>query len=955
MTWVINFCWLSFANGIQKFDGRRFKNIGLQPGLPDDKWVNLFRCSAGNLFLSHAKGISKYEADANRFQHIYKQDALESVRPIFIGEDDEILYFFTGNGHIIGIHCTTFRKVYEVNTGLFAATENNNTNRPRIAKRIIQHKIAFLLNEKIYLWDIQNKKIVFQTPAIPSISYFFLAFNNVTEILYYAPSQRNTNLMVLDPTKNTTKLLYQFPINEVKLFRSTIHQWGEKMLLSNYNHLYEMNNELTGISHELVNFQNKPMADNAVIVSIKEDAFGNLYVVTINGGFRKIIKNNYPIKYYGSDNREQNYVLGLLADKKQNRVLIGTYGNGLLIFDTLQRLVKHIKELPGKNFSFSPNVIIKNPDGSYHLFLWGDNNIWILSNDLATLSPIPIPSPEVGLTLEGRYFGKLLYEDKHHAFIQQEYNLFKLNWKNKQVYGKKISSFSTMSGLWYNGEIVTHNNDELLFLDTTNFKLLKKIPLKNTGEVRCFAKDAASNIYVGCNKGIFKIDSTGKILFHFTRESGLPDECIYAMVMDQQGYLWCSTNKGIVRIDQKENLLHISKEHGLQENEFNTNVVSMAHDGEIFFGGINGVSSFFPDEINNLEDKISLVVTGIQVNNDIVYGDTAVWNIDELDLSYGQHSVSFDFTAFGNNNPQQYVYQYQMEGIDEEWIKNEDMKTVRYFLPPGNYVFKMTASRFFNKEATSMKEIHIRVRPPFWNTWWFKSFLGLLIFSVMVFIINQYNRKKYQKRLATLESDQKVRQERERMSRDLHDSIGAYANAVLYKTDLLQKEVNIQEREELMKDLKFASKDIITSLRETIWALKQESYSAEECLLRLRNFIQPFNRYYSHIQFTVTGEAPPTLMLHYTRALNLVRIIQEAVSNAIKHANASRIEVKSSKENGRWKLTIHDNGIGFDYKVHSELEEGNGLNNMRQRTIESAFGLTVASSKENGTLITIYV
>ena len=59
-----------------------------------------------------------------------------------------------------------------------------------------------------------------------------------------------------------------------------------------------------------------------------------------------------------------------------------------------------------------------------------------------------------------------------------------------------------------------------------------------------------------------------------------------------------------------------------------------------------------------------------------------------------------------------------------------------------------------------------------------------------------------------------------------------------------------------MKDLKFASKDIITSLRETIWALKKDNYTAEDCLLRIKNFIQPFARYYPHIKFTVEGEAP---------------------------------------------------------------------------------------------------
>lgn len=158
-----------------------------------------------------------------------------------------------------------------------------------------------------------------------------------------------------------------------------------------------------------------------------------------------------------------------------------------------------------------------------------------------------------------------------------------------------------------------------------------------------------------------------------------------------------------------------------------------------------------------------------------------------------------------------------------------------------------------------------------------------------------------------------------------------------------------------MNDLKFASKDIITSLRETIWALKKEQYTAQECLLRIRNFIQPFSRYYPNIHFKVQGETPSLINVHYTRALNLVRIVQEAISNAIKHASALNITVASSMENDKWKLVITDDGTGFDYGAINELQQGNGLNNMKQRAIDAGFDFTINSMEHKGTTITFYV
>ena len=156
-----------------------------------------------------------------------------------------------------------------------------------------------------------------------------------------------------------------------------------------------------------------------------------------------------------------------------------------------------------------------------------------------------------------------------------------------------------------------------------------------------------------------------------------------------------------------------------------------------------------------------------------------------------------------------------------------------------------------------------------------------------------------------------------------------------------------------MKDLKFASKDIITSLRETVWALNRETYSAEDCFLRIRNFIQPLSRYYQHISFHITGKVPEGKILHYTKALNLVRLVQEAVSNSIKHAEASNITIHSEPQDDHWKISIGDDGAGFDYEMAKKLESGNGLSNMYRRATEGSFNFTIQSNEGQGTIITI--
>ena len=154
--------------------------------------------------------------------------------------------------------------------------------------------------------------------------------------------------------------------------------------------------------------------------------------------------------------------------------------------------------------------------------------------------------------------------------------------------------------------------------------------------------------------------------------------------------------------------------------------------------------------------------------------------------------------------------------------------------------------------------------------------------------------------------------------------------------------------------MKFASRDIITSLRETVWALKKEMYTAEECFVRISNFIQPLSRHYTHISFRVEGDVPP-FQLQYTHALNLVRIVQEAVTNSIKHAAPSRISVLASVEGGVWTMMVCDDGRGFDYEKEKEATLGNGLQNIASRAGAAKFGLAIKTAPDRGTCITIVV
>jgi len=948
-----NFCWLSFPNGIQKFDGKSFTTVPVQPGLPDDKLVYFLRCRNGELLISHSQGISKYEINNNRISQVYISHIAGKNPAQFIGEDEGLIYFYSSNGTITGIDGRSYKTVSETKTG-FPDYSSEGNYQPKISDNIIQHRVALNINFTLYLWDLKNGKLVSRSAPLSDISFFFLKLKNENEVLYNDYKVNNA-LKVYNFISHTNSQLVVNGKDDSPIGRCSVFPWQNKILLSFNHRLYETDSTLQILKSELVNFQNQPVAVSQGIAQLKEDNFGNLYLQTVSGGIKKVIKNNYPFKYYSTGKPDSNFVVSILPDKTSNRILAGTAGNGLLIFDTLQHLIKHIKTLPAQKVPATVNSIIKTPKGSYLLFVAGEKNLWELNKDLTHLHSIPIstslPDNKRGIG----YFANVLFQNEQEAVIQSQNKLFRSNFSTNTTTEHLITEGYIMSGLLFNSSIITHTNDELIFLDVASFKELKRIPFKNTGNVRCFTKDGKNKIYVGSNKGIFIIDSTGKILQQLNKKNGLPDECIYAMTFDEAGFLWCSTNKGILTINAGNSFHQFKKEDGLQENEFNTNAVATFKQGEIFFGGVNGISSFYPSAIKSFEENISLLITQIKINNEAAFMDTAAWNISTIELPYHKNLLSFDFIAMANSNPDQYIYQYKMEGIDKEWIQNNDLQTVRYFLPPGHYVFQVYASRYFNKDAQPMQQIKIVIHPPFWKTWWFIILVAMALISVLAYIINLNNKRKYAEKLRQLENERLLKLERERISKDLHDSLGAYANAVLYNIELLEGEKKEDKRMSLMGDLKFVSKDIITSLRETVWALKKESYSAEDCLIRIRNFIQPLTRYYQNIHFKVECDAPPNMYFHYTKALNLVRIVQEAVSNGIKHANPHNITVSCSQQENGWKIVVADDGNGFDTKALNESDPGNGLSNMRHRAKESEFDFSIDTQTASGTIITIIV
>lgn len=211
--------------------------------------------------------------------------------------------------------------------------------------------------------------------------------------------------------------------------------------------------------------------------------------------------------------------------------------------------------------------------------------------------------------------------------------------------------------------------------------------------------------------------------------------------------------------------------------------------------------------------------------------------------------------------------------------------------------------------------------------------------------------EKKQSEFAVKEAEEK---ERKRIAADLHDNLGVQANAILYNAELLKQE-NV-DKLELVGDLHNTAKEMLLNLRETLWAMKTKDIMASDLWLRIISFCQQMGRHYKTIKITTEGGVPATnLVLPSAKALNIVMMIQEAVSNAVKHANAEHIIVKSSITDKGWQLQITDDGKGFDMRESRIKQDSHGLHNMHERASITGVEFAIETESMRGTRIQIII
>lgn len=479
-------------------------------------------------------------------------------------------------------------------------------------------------------------------------------------------------------------------------------------------------------------FQHDPDDPNSLsgasVFSFYEDRHGFLWVGTAYGGLNKMDGQKfsaYKNVAEDPDSLSHNTVASITGreDRKGKEILwIGTFGGGLNRFD-------------GKKFSvfrhdpYDPNSLSNN----FILTMIKDRNddLWI-------------GTKSGGLNKFDPDTGK---------FTVFQHDPFTPDGLSDNFV---TSIHEDRKGILWIGT----GRGGLNRFDGRHFTIFKPNP-KNPGSlsdnfVRCIHEDRSGTIWVGTEGGLNKMNPDNSFT-HFREKDGLPNDIVYGILEDDAGNLWLSTNNGLSKFDPRtREFRNYDVEDGLQSNQFVIGSYYKSPDGKMYFGGINGYNTFYPDEIKDNPFIPPIVITNFLIfNKPVKIGKNSTLQESilltaELQLSYKDYVFSFEFAALSYSVPDKNRYQYKMEGFEKEWnVVNSKRRFATYTnLPAGFYTFYVKGSNNDGIWNDTGQSIQITVTPPFWRTWWFRLLVSLtclasiiLFFQLRTYAIRRRNRE----------------------------------------------------------------------------------------------------------------------------------------------------------------------------------------------------------------------
>ncbi len=511
--------------------------------------------------------------------------------------------------------------------------------------------------------------------------------------------------------------------------------------------------------------------DNQIILTIQEDPSGLLWVGTDGAGVFKFDLNQKKFANIGYINKTNSilgstHVLAVFVDQF-NKLWLGTKGGGIQYaadwekFTKLSINVKKYKNTP----SASPESRSFLALGDY---LWAgtDKGLIRILNKRSGVGGynIFIPDKKNPASLSGLKINALAKDSSGKLWIGTQENglscITEFDKNNQPIFKNYLPAFGvigalqneriscllvdTKKRLW----VGTYKGLHLYQPSTDQFQaFIQTAEIKNSisnNTILCLAEDKSGNIWAGTQYGLNKISGIegDKLnVTSYTTKEGLPSDYIHSVIPDSAGNIWASTNKGIIRFSLKNNTIVVfDKRDGVQSLVFSENASFKDGKGHFFFGGLEGLTYFIPDDIKINRFSPPIYFTNLKINNNIYeFGKEKMENsilekpfyeTESITLGHKENIISIEFAALDYHAPDKNEYMYKLEGFNKDWVYAGNSRLVSFTnLKPGTYYLKIKATNSDKIWNPVPHELKINILPPPWKTWWaYTIYIAVFIF-----------------------------------------------------------------------------------------------------------------------------------------------------------------------------------------------------------------------------------
>lgn len=964
------YMWFGTHYGLNRYDGINIKSFyagNTYNELSDNTINSIAQDLAGNIWIATEQGLTVYNPITHKLYNLKKHILKNSV----FGQNIQSIKLIDGK-----IMFTSQNGLWSINSGKELFTEENTKT---ICEKSIRYKIPSNLDLeslKIYAKDkngnywLTNKNQVILT-KISSNKLIILAkihiepAEDVTISAFFQDNfsniwigTQNHGLFHLKQDKGNYLATKIYPKKDSAINFSRIaniiqdHQ-NNLIVTSRADGAIKINeealrkNEFTPSSIAAIDLPTRKI--KSIFISRDKTlwigSLGNGVFFQNNSGLKF---KNYQIKDYKNNSIISN-TRSIIKDDYGN-LWVGTLFEGLFIYDTdNQRIVKSL--LNGKSiFALSKidnkHILVGASDGLYlvtfeknnyitkklntnnksnlivfsiahvknHYWMGTDNNLmsFSLTNDFEIVNRVTYKNL-IPNSLNSINFVRIVKYDPTHNFL----------WIGTQTKGLVVAKLNEDFTI----KKFSHYNQNSNSLDNNDY-------------ICDILLDNKNNSWVGTKNGMFQIklnkDGVASKIKKFTIREGLPSNLIQSIETDNQGNIWVGTNRGLVKLNQLYKTTIYDVNDGIQNYEFTEHSSYSDSNGLLYFGGIDGISTFFPknskkanyDEPVNISD---IIINGINVNDRRPKNDSS-----SLTLHNFENNLKINFLSPNYYNQKNCKYSYILDGFDESWlIASANIYSANYKnLPPGNYTFKIKLSNEDGTWDSDYTSLTIEIKPSFWLT--FPAFcLYLIVLYFLIKLISSITKKRLDKK-NKVELEKQYQEQMDRINKskleffiNISHEIRTPLTLILCSIEKLISNFKLnpkQEKEALTIDKQVNNLLELTNELLAIHKMETGNYQLKvqknDIILFFKNIKVIFKSLAKSKEIKISIDSlEPELFIWFDKNA-LEKIMYNLVSNAIKHTNKGGeiiIKVYQSTDEEFLTIKVVDNGSGIDPNYISKI------------------------------------